>query len=237
MSKINTKEKLITYIRSMLGEPIIKVELTDIQMEYIIDEVILKFSEFAYDGQDIRHIIVPIFDSIKEYKLDNRISSIIKLQVTNKAISAFGSIGEDYTINETSVTEMLNIDNIETSMAKVSKFNYLFDITPNYSFNSNNKLLSFHEDMGKYSKALVEVALEYEPEEVDLIFNHPWIKDMCVARCKYQWGNNIGKYSGTLINGNTINYSDIKSEGLSDIERLNEELLSRWSPPLGVIVG
>jgi hypothetical protein len=224
VSRINTKEKLITYIRSMLGEPIIKVELTDIQMEYIIDEVILKFSEFAYDGQDIRHIIVPIFDSIKEYKLDNRISSIIKLQVTNKAIAAFGSIGEDYTINETSVTEMLNIENIETSMAKVSKFNYLFDITPNYTFNSNNK-------------ALVEVALEYEPEEVDLIFNHSWIKDMCVARCKYQWGNNIGKYSGTLINGNTINYSDIKSEGLSDIERLNEELLSRWSPPLGVIVG
>lgn len=241
MPKINTRDKLVEYVRGRLGEPIIKVELTDIQIDYIIDEVILKFSEFAYDGQDIKHMVIPIFDNVKEYKLDSRISSIIDLKVqrmgTNFNLIEGFAIPEGYNLTPSGLGQSLRISDFETTLASMSKFDYLFDIRPNFSFNSNNKILTFHEDMNPYSKALIEVALEYEPEEVDLIFNHPWIKDMVVAQAKYQWGNNIGKYSGTLINGNTINYSDIKSDAQSDIERLNDELLSRWSPPLGVTVG
>ena len=241
MAKINTKESLISYIRRKLGEPILRVELTDDHLDDIIDEVITKFSEFAYDGQDIRHMLIPIFSGVKEYKLDSRISSVMNLKVKRTGvqfniIEGF-SIPAGYNVVSSNLADTLKVSDFETTLAKMSYYDYLFDLVPNYSFNSNNKLLVFHEDMSAYDKAIIEVALEYEPASNDMIFNHPWIKDMCVAEAKIQWGTNTGKYSGSLINGMSINYENIKSDGKEDRDRLNEELLSRWSPPLGVVVG
>ena len=241
MAKINTKELLIDYVRTMLGEPVITVQLTDKQIELIIDSVIEKFSEFAYDGQDIRYMVVPIFEGVKEYKIDSRIASIIELKVNSLSnslnpVAAF-SIPDGYTVSSQTSASSLSLADYETTLARYSKFDYMFDVSPAYTFNSNNSILTFHEDMSRHHQALIQVALEYEPGEVDGIFNHPWIKEMTLAKCRYQWGNNVGKYSGTLINGNTINYSDMKSEGQADIERLDEELLTRWSPPLGITVG
>jgi hypothetical protein len=240
MAKIDTREKLIGYIKRRLGEPVITVELTEEQIDDIIDEVVLKYSEFAVDGQEKRAMIIPLFNQINEYKLDNRIASILDLRVErrNTSVSMAGlySIPPGYTPTISNAGQM-SLGDFETTLANISRVNTLFDVRPNFNFNSNNKVIHFLENIAGYGSALIEVALEYEPGEVDLIFNHPWIKDMCVAQSKYQWGNNIGKYSGTLINGNTINYSDIKSDAQSDIERLDGELLSRWSPPLGITVG
>jgi hypothetical protein len=236
MNKINTREKLVEYVRSRLGEPIIRVELTDTQIGYIIDETITKFSEFAYDGQMSKPMLIPLFPNVKEYKLDNRISSVIDLKILRGGIN-YG-LPQGYVYDMTKMTPLtLNLADYETTLAKISKFEHLFDVRPNYSFNGLSKILTFHEDVSAYSNALIDASLDYEPEAFDLIYNQPWVKDMTVAQCKYQWGNNVGKYSGALINGNTINYSDIKSDGMTDIERLNEELLKRWSPPLGVVIG
>jgi hypothetical protein len=240
MAKVDTREKLYGYIKRRLGEPVITVELTDDQIDDIIDEVILKYSEFAVDGQERRAMIIPLFDNITEYKLDNRISSIIELKVErrNNSVSMAGlyAVPPGYKPTLTNSAQM-SLADFETTLVNISRLDAMFDIRPNYFFNGNNKVINFQENVSGYSAALIEVALEYEPGEVDLIYNHPWIKDMCLAQSKYQWGNNIGKYSGTLINGNTINYGDIKSEALADIERLDGELLTRWSPPLGIIVG
>lgn len=231
----------MSYMRRRLGEPVVRVELTDDQLDDIIDEVILKFSEFAYDGQDIRYMLIPIFPNVKEYKLDSRIASVINLKVKRTGvqfniIEGF-SIPEGYNLISSNIMDTMKVSDFETTLAKMSYYDTIFDLVPNFSFNSNNKLLVFHEDMTKYDKAIIEVALEYEPGETDLIYNHSWIKDMCVAEAKIQWGQNTGKFSGSLINGMTINYEDMKNEGKEDRDRLNEELLTRWSPPLGIVVG
>lgn len=240
MFKIDTRQKLIQYIRERCGEPLIKVEITDSQINYIINDTILKYSEFAYDGQDVKSMLIPIFSGVKEYKLDNRISSILDLRVsrrtTSVAMAGLYTLPPGYTPTLNS-TAIMKLADFETTLVNISRFDNMFDIRPNYYFNSNNKIITFLEDMEGYPNALIQVALEYEPAEIDLIYNHPWIKDMATAQSKLQWGNNIGKYSGTLINGNTINFADIKSEAQTDIDRLNEELLTRWSPPLGITVG
>ena len=241
MAKINTREKLVSYIRRRCGEPIVVVELDDEQIDDIIDEVILKFSEFAFDGQDIRCLVIPIFEGVREYKLDSRVSSVMSLKMYNLNNSLgyydFFQVPQGYKLQQTNLQSRFLLEDYEVAMSRLSKLEYITSVTPNYSFNSNNKLLTFHQDLGNNTTVALEVALEYEPEDIDLIYNHPWIKDMCVAQAKIQWGTNVGKYSGTLINGNTINYSDIKADGQADAERLNDELLRRWSPPLGIVVG
>ena len=73
-------------------------------------------------------------------------------------------------------------------------------------------------------------------EEEDFIFNHPWIKRMSTAKTKYIWGSNVGKYSGSIINGATINYDRIISEAQAEIEALTTELKDNYMEPLGIYV-
>ena len=69
-------------------------------------------------------------------------------------------------------------------------------------------------------------------EENDLIYNHEWIKAYCIAKTKEIWGSILGKYSQSLVGGAQINYGDIKSEAQSEIEKLEQELLDKWSDPV-----
>ena len=71
----------------------------------------------------------------------------------------------------------------------------------------------------------------------DLIYNHEWIKEYTIAKVRYQWGNNTGKHDQTLVGGAKINYSDMKSEATSEIERLNQELLTKWSDVCPILIG
>ena len=49
---------------------------------------------------------------------------------------------------------------------------------------------------------------------------------------------NLIKFGNTqLANGTTINGQEILNEGNKEIEQLEEELKTLWSPPLGIMVG
>ena len=45
--RIYSKKDLIQYIRGQLGEPLIKVEVTDFQISEMIDSAVQKFTEYC----------------------------------------------------------------------------------------------------------------------------------------------------------------------------------------------
>jgi hypothetical protein len=67
-----------------------------------------------------------------------------------------------------------------------------------------------------------------------MIYNHQFVKDYATALVKRQWGNNIGKINATLINGATMNYDRILAEATAELDRLDADLLTKWSQPLPI---
>jgi len=74
--KINSEEKLIQYVRSMLGEPLITVDVTDTQIKQIIDEAFRKYSDYAYDGMQNMLFVIETHKDIQDYLLDNRVAAV-----------------------------------------------------------------------------------------------------------------------------------------------------------------
>jgi len=86
------------------------------------------------------------------------------------------------------------------------------------------------------SVALLEIALEYEPnEEQDNIFGHQWIKKRSLGEAMVLWSTVTGKYSSNLVNGTSINYGDIQSKGDAMISESEEEL-EGIGEPLGIYI-
>jgi hypothetical protein len=112
----------------------------------------------------------------------------------------------------------------------------IYGSTVSWDYNPGNHILRiFRPFTGKIA---VEASLFYYPNpDYDDSFNHPWIKEYATAKAKYIWGQNVGKYSGNLIGGSEINYDRIISEAREDMDKLEEQLIERYSEPLGIFTG
>jgi hypothetical protein len=278
--RITSEDKLIEYIKSRLGSPIIDVEVDDTQIGYLIDDTIRKFSEHAFAAQSRIGFIIEAQKDVSEYVLDERISAVIGCSLGGTlgqihgtanniggiSLGAFGTIGIGYVPHITLQGEVSSLEsgvqgaeetnasgvaggvsgNNKNALSRMSDafimmshregLQALFDKAVNWSFNSNTKVLKIFEEVD--SEILVEADIEYIPNrEYDEIYSEPWVKDYATALVKRQWGENIGKYSQTLVGGAELNYDRIITEANEELQRLEEELLTKWSPALGIFSG
>lgn len=273
--RIDSEEKLIKYIRTMLGEPMITVDVSDDQIALIIDETIRKFSDFAFDGERTISFIIEGEPGVRDYILDYKVRAVKSISFANSLGSVnqtgagginlgpgWGTIGINYVpyitmqgeissleptgresfinggvaggVGEGSMME--NMANAFVTLSQRDALQSLFGVGVNFEFNSNSKILRIFEEVtGPF---LVEASIEYIPNpEYDEIYNHPWIKNYALNRVKFLWGTITGKYSQPLVGGAEINYADMKSEAETALQQLEEDLLNKYSEPLGIFSG
>lgn len=233
--KILTRLQLTAYVRNMLGFPQIECEVSDEQISQIIDDCIQTFTEYAYG--ELEGTVCVDINGKGEYKMPMNVTNIRKLSrgnVGNLAIFA-SNYGANYVPDlwsqqffTTSAvgTIMGNLICISNTRASIEKF---FGDDINYNWNPYKKVLQVFDNYK--GKALIDFYYEYEPDEQDMIYDHEWIKKAVIAKTKILWGTITGKYSGNLVGGATINYSDMKSEGNSEWEKCMEELQNKWCDP------
>jgi len=273
--RINSEKKLIEYIRKMLGEPIIKVDVTDEQIRYAIDDAFRKFSEWVIDGQDRWLVILPVQEDIQNYRLDERIKAIRGISTvagfTNSSqyggstitLGAFGTIPVGYIpyiypdgtgmsrLERTGETGNFEVPGVAGSvsgigtgmgnavqtawayMTNAQAMQNLFQPNMEYHYNTGQHILRIFEKVS--GNIAIDAEIEYIPNpQYDDNYGHPWIKDYALNLVKKTWGNNVGKYDATVIGGARINYDRIISEAESELQRLNEELIDRWTEPMGI---
>lgn len=244
MARIRSKAALVEYIKSQLGAPLINIEVTDPQIEQIIDDSIQKFTEYAYGT--LEDVVLVQINGAGDYPLPDTITNIVAVSQGTSASSAMdfaGNFGQGYVPNIWSeqyfsggsafmgnmVQTIISISAVRTSLER-----YFRDEIA-YNFNHISKTLQVHENYN--GTAAIHYQYEYlANDEDDLVFNHEWIKAYTVSKTKMLWGTVTGKFDQALVGGARINYADMKSEAQQEIEILNEQLLTKWSDPAPIDV-
>lgn len=242
MARITSKALLTDYIKTTLGAPIIRVDVSDQQISQIIDNAVQKFTEYSYGT--LENTVVVQLNGMGEYPMPDTMTNLIKLSrgSTSNITNFSANFGAGYVPDiwsqqffSGSLTGDIipAIIGISTTKAVLDKF-FGDDIV--YNFNPHRKILNVLQNYS--GPAVLHYQYEYlADEDNDFIYNHEWIKEYTVAKVRYQWGNNTGKLDQTLIGGARINYADMKSEATTELERLEEQLLSKWSDPAPIFVG
>ena len=279
--RIDSEKKLLDYIRTMLGEPMITVDVSDEQILLLIDDTVRKFSDFAYGGEQRIAFIVEGKNDVQDYVLDKRVQAVLSVSFGNSLGSygygsgggginlgpGWGTIGIGYVPHITMQGEvsslsvgggssgacsttvsgvaggvgqgsaMGNMANAYASLAQRDTLQSIFARGVNFEFNSNTKILRVFEQIGD-ANFLVEASAEYIPNpEYDEIYSHPWVKDYAVALTRRLWSTVTGKYSQSLVGGAEINYDKMQQEAEAMIEKLDEDLLNKYSEALGIFSG
>jgi hypothetical protein len=241
MARITSKVLLTEYVKSQLGAPTITIEVTDDQIAEIIDTAINKFTEYAYGT--LEGTVVVQFNGMGDYNMPDTMTNLIKLSKgSTSSLTNFGAnFGSGYVPNlwseqffSGSLTGDIipNVIAISTTRAMLDKF-FGNDIVYNFNYLSKKlQLLENYVGVGIIHYQYEYLADDYE----DLIFNHEWIKAYTKAQVKMLWGTVTGKYDQALVGGARINYGDMKSEANEEIQKLDEDLLTKWSDPAPISI-
>jgi len=233
--RIDTKLKLIAYVREMLGSPQIECEVSDSQISQIIDDAITKFTEYAVGT--LEATVCANIQGMGTYHMPKNVTNIIKISKGNTGnISNFASnYGTNYVPDlwsqqffTSSITGSIMSSLVVVSNTRASLNHFMGDDIY-FNFNPYKKIIQIFDQYK--GPVLIHFYYEYVPDEQDEIYNHEWIKKWVIANTKVLWGNITGKYDADLVGGVKINYSTFKDEGKEEIEKLEEELFDKWSPP------
>lgn len=241
MARLTTRQQLIDYTKSQLGAPTINIEVTEDQLSEIIDDTIQKFTEYAYGT--LEGAVIIQFTGAGDYAMPSAMTNLIKLSkgsTSNIAnfSSNFGSGNVPDLWSEQffsgSVTGIIpSVIAISTTKAVLDKF---FGDDMYFNFNYQKNVLQLLENYT--GGAVLHYQYEYTPDEAgDGIFNHEWVKAYTKAKTKELWSMVTGKFDQALVGGARINYDKMASEAERDIDRLHEELLTKWSDPAPIDIG
>ena len=85
---------------------------------------------------------------------------------------------------------------------------------------------------------IVECYRKLDPTDMTDIFNDMWLKRYCTALVKYQWGENLSKFSGIALPGGvTLDADTMKTEAREEIIRLEEESRLNYEMPVMDMMG
>lgn len=275
--KINSEEKLMNYIKTMLGADLITVDVSDAQILLAIDDTFDKFSSWAVDGQQNMGFVIDLSPGVQDYYIDDRITSIQGLSIADSmsssgsggagiSLGGFGQVPINYIPHVdmegnvsslesgmigtgnysatgvaggvtggpgtgTSPGEMMEIAYLQQMNAQVMQS--VFSSTVAFDFNSSTHILRIFEQLS--GSIMIEASIEYRPNPVfDDAYGHSWIKEYALNKVKFLWGSNTGKYTSSLIGGASINYDRMLSESSEALDRLDEDLMNKFSEPLGI---
>jgi hypothetical protein len=106
--KIDSEAKLVSYIKTQLGSPLITVDVTEEQILNCIDDAFLKFTDWAYDAQQSQVFVIETDPEIQDYILDDRVKAIYDISIADTtsgyanhassgiSLGGFGSIPVNY---------------------------------------------------------------------------------------------------------------------------------------------
>jgi hypothetical protein len=246
MARITTLAAMKAYVKRMLGKGVITVEVSDEQIEQIIEDTIQIFQEYySGEGNYLNYIPFTVSAGVTTYNVSayNLAATIaFDLTNTNDGINVLFSdthniLWKDWVIygnypggpggGEGGSGMILSNYDIATQ--------YLEDVRDRFEILYN----------AQYSDARQEILLTptptengiglltvYTKETAENLYNNHLVKQLAVAKTKYLWGSMLGKYTMTLPSGGTINGGEIKADGEKEIEAVMERIRTETEGPL-----
>lgn len=220
------------------GEGFQDIELTDQQLEFIIDDTMVEFLNEIYDGYEKTFIKLPIVQNQIRYELPADTLQVMKLyQATltdNVFKQAFYNSFNDPLVGNNTGYSYLDYTITNFHLNQIDAY---MNPPVNFDFNNRTKMLTIF-DISGLSSVLVE-CFKYAGEtqaEFDTLYGHQFVKKMCCARAYKQWYQNIVKFDAPIYDGNVkVDKEAIKILGDTMYEEASQELRDKWSACFGSV--
>lgn len=243
---ISSREEFKEYCLRKLGKPVLEINVDDDQVEDRIDEALKYYWDYHFDGtekvyykhqftaQDIanKYITMPqniigainIFD-IGDYIATNNIFNI-RYQI---------ALNDLYTLTYQSMVPYYmafqHIQLLEQLLVGKQPIRYNRNTNKLYIDVNWEKVIE-----GQY--LVVEAYQIVDPAEYNDVWNDRWLQRYATQLIKKQWGTNLIKFTGMQLPGGVqFNGEKIYNDAHEDLEKMEEEMILKYSLPVADLIG
>lgn len=232
------------YIRALLGEPQISLNVTDFQVDIAVDEALKYYRDYHYLGSWHAFYV----HTITQQDLDNKFFTIPEDIIGITAVyDATSNSGMGLNTSIYSGAWQVNYDLLFNQGTLTGSFlSYYMNKT---YYDMINSLLTGLKPI-RYNMHMDKIYLDYnttnyqvgqtiildcwqvtDPDVNSDVWSDRWLIRYATAKLKRQWGEVLTKFNATLPGGVTVNGQEIKAEAVAELTKIEEECLRDYSEP------
>lgn len=245
------KQSVIDYIKLMLGDGMIDIELDPGHYNIAIDRALAKFRQRSSNAVEESFAFLTIQVDTNEYTLPKEISNV--RQIFRRSIGSRSGGGQGGTLFEpfnlaysnTYLLTATNMGGLATYYAFASyqkQVGKMFGSDINFTFNRTTKKLTLMQRPRSEEEVLLWI-YNNRPD-FNLFqdqFAGQWLKDYALATCKVILGEAREKFAtiASPQGGTSLNGAALKTEGKAELEVLEADLINykEGGTPLTFVIG
>lgn len=247
----STRQPIVDYIRAMLGDGMIDIELDPLHYNTAIDRAFAKYRQKSANSVEESFAFLTLEQDVNEYTLSQEVMEV--RDVFRRSIGSrtgggdTGSLFEPFNLaySNTYLLSSSNMGGLATYYAFASyqkQVGKMFGSYIQFTWNPATKKLTIMQRPRGEETVLLWL-YNHKPDFV--ILNDPyagiWVKDYAVAQCKVMIGEAREKFANIASpqGGTQLNGSAMKSEGAAAIEKLETEISNYGTgeKPMWFVIG
>jgi hypothetical protein len=233
----------------------IKIDVTDEQIDDRVDEALSKYLRQHYDGSEkvyLAHQLTSQEATTKTITLDDTILGVV--DVFPVGFSSNPSAGGNFwnaAAFQVMLSELLGANGGASGTGGLSSYvvmrmslNEMQQILVGkfpFRYSERTDVLYLDVAKEKLSEGMYVIIEAYrlnDPELYPDVWEDVWLQKYAIALIQQQWGQNLSKFAGAQLPGGiTVNGTQIKMDAEVKLQELEDELIRTYSPILTDMIG
>lgn len=241
MAMVTNREELKQYCLRALGAPLVNIDATDEQLEDRIDEAILFFQEYYWDGitKEFLKYQVSATDITNQYiAIPDHIWGVTRVfpaSTTSQSQPNIFDLQYQLRMNDLRDLTSTSMQYYSQVMSHLSLLDNLLNVQRQFRFNRLQGKLFLDLDWSKKilegDWILVEAYAALNPADSPKMWNDRHFKEYTTALFKKQWASPLKKYRGIALPGGiTVDGQTLYQEAIDEIKEIETEIMDNLAP-------
>lgn len=241
MARLTTLAGMKNYILSVLGNPVIQVEVADEQLDRIITDTIQIFTKYnTGEGNYEDFMRFTVSAGVSAYStVGMNLASVVDIDLSfasrdgiNVLFSSQNQLlFEDWVVRGGPLNnngQGMILSEYEVAMEYLNDVHNMFSIMYHAQYSDARQEILIFPTPVTAGTGLLNV---YKRNSAEDLYNDNLVKQYAVAEAKIQWGSNLSKYDATLPDGTRLNGDKILEEGKAEKEKALLDIVGESEPP------
>lgn len=246
------RNKVFEYVRTMLGDGMVEVELDPKHYEIALNRAIARFRQRSSNSVEESYMFLELIKDQNEYRLPDEVvevQSIFRRAIGSRSgLGAGGTLFEPFNLAYTNTyllsgSMMGGLATYELFAGYQKLVGRMFGSYIEFKWKPTSHVLTILQRPFAEGEQVLLRTHNHRPDFVLLtdIYAQQWLYDYTLATCKMMLGEARSKFGSIAGPGSsiTLNGNDLKSAGKEEIEKLEKEIgdMVPGGTPLTFVIG
>jgi len=249
MALPSSRQELVDYCLRKLGAPVIEINIDDDQISDRVDDAVQYYREYHSDAvirTYVKHQITTANATNKYIDIPDRYIFVSRIfPMTNNSSSSSGMWSARYQMHLNDVYDLQYagaLVNYEMTRQFLEMLDMTLNGVPPVRFNRHMNRLYIDVDFANTiipgDWIIIDASTTIDPDQYTDVYNDMFLKRYTTALIKKQWGANLIKFEGIQLPGGvTMNGRQLWDDANAEIDKLEDEMESKWEKPIDFFVG